>query len=112
MLRASGFFDLLCGILSPVCAPLGIPAEIIPLALIKPVSGSGASAVLVSILDQYGADSRIGRIASVMAGSTETTFYAVTVYFGSVGMKRSGYAIPAALFADLVVIALAIITIN
>ncbi len=100
MLSASGFFDMVCSFLSPVCSAVGIPPEILPLGLIRPVSGSGSFAVLSSILDTYGADSFIGRAASVMSGSTETTFYAVAVYYGAAGIKKSGYTVPAALIAD------------
>ena len=73
MLEASGFFDLLTGFLQPVCTKIGIPAEVLPLGLMRPVTGSGSFAILNSILEKYGADSVIGKTASVMAGSTETT---------------------------------------
>ena len=92
MLEASGFFDLLTGFLQPVCLPLG---------LMRPVTGSGSFAILNSILERYGADSVIGKTASVMAGSTETTFYAITVYFGSVGIKNTRFTVPVALTADI-----------
>lgn len=101
MLSVSGFFDLMKNILAPVCNRAGIPPEILPLAFIRPISGSGAMAVLSDILTANGPDSMIGKIASVMAGSTETTFYAVTVYYGAAGIKKTGYTIPAALCADL-----------
>lgn len=100
MLDASGFFDIITQILSPLCTKIGIPAEIIPLGLMRPVSGSGSFAILNSILEKYGADSITGKIASVMAGSTETTFYAIAVYFGSVGIKKTRHTIPSALVAD------------
>lgn len=102
MLSASGFFEILTTLLSPVCGAAGIPPEVLPLGLIKPVSGSGATAVLSSILDSFGADSLIGKTASVMAGSSETTFYAVAVYYGAAGIKKTRHTIPAALCADLV----------
>lgn len=101
MLDASGFFDIVTEFLAPLCTKIGIPAEIIPLALMRPVSGSGSFAILNSIFEKYGADSITGRIASIMAGSTETTFYAITVYFGSVGIKKTRHTIPSALLADL-----------
>ena len=101
MLRASGAFDLLAQALAPVLGVLGIPAETLPLMLVRPFSGSGALGVGAELIQTYGADSTIGRTAAVMLGSTETTFYTVAVYFGAVGVKRSRYAIPAALIADI-----------
>ena len=101
MLEASGFFDILTQALQPVCTKIGIPAEVVPLGLMRPVTGSGSFAMLDSVLEKYGADSVIGKTASVMAGSTETTFYAITVYFGSVGIKNTRYTIPAALTAEI-----------
>ena len=101
MLRASGAFDLLAQALAPVLGGLGIPAETLPLMLVRPFSGSGALGVGAELIQTYGADSTIGRTAAVMLGSTETTFYTVAVYFGAVGVKRSRYAIPAALIADV-----------
>ena len=101
MLRGSGLLDFLCNLISPVTAFLGIPTETMPLALLRPISGSGGIAMLADILKTYGPDSLIGNVASVMAGSTETTFYTIAVYFGAVGVARTRYAIPAALCADL-----------
>lgn len=101
MLEASGFFDVLTKLCRPLCTAVGIPAEVLPLGLMRPVTGSGSFAMLNTILEKYGADSLIGRTASVMAGSTETTFYAVTVYYGSVGLKKTRCTIPAALTADM-----------
>ncbi len=101
MLEASGFFVLVSEWLSPVCRWAGIPSEVVPLGLMRPVTGSGSFALLNSLLEQHGADSLIGKTASVMAGSTETTFYAVTVYYGAVGLKKTGYTVPAALAADI-----------
>ena len=100
MLEASGFFELVTGWLSPVCSVLGVPAEVFPLGLMRPVSGSGSFAMLSGILEKYGPDSIIGKTASVMAGSTETTFYAITVYFSAAGLKKAGCTVPAALLAD------------
>lgn len=101
MLRASGALDALCALLHPVLALLGIPAETVPLMLIRPLSGSGALAVGSDIIRNSGADSYVGRCAAVMLGSTETTFYVIAVYFGAAGIKKSRHAIPAALIADL-----------
>ena len=101
MLRASGAFDLLAQALGPALGWLGIPAETLPLMLVRPFSGSGALGVGAELIQTYGPDSTIGRTAAVMLGSTETTFYTVAVYFGAVGVKKSRYAIPAALIADV-----------
>ena len=101
MLRASGAVELLTRILSPIFRLAGIPPETVMLILIRPISGSAALAVGAELMAQYGPDSLIGRTAAIMLGSTETTFYTISVYFGAVGIKKTRYAIPAALIADL-----------
>ena len=101
MFRASGAMDLLVRALSPLLSKAGIPAETAPLLLIRPLSGSGALAALADIINEYGADSLIGRTAAVMLGSTETTFYVIAVYFGAAKIKKTGFAIPAAIAADI-----------
>lgn len=101
MLSASGALDLLSSLLAPASRFLGLPPQVMPLALIKPFSGSGSTAVLTQIYKDCGPDSFAGRVASVMAGSTETTFYAVAVYYGSVGIKKTRHTIPAALLGDV-----------
>ena len=101
MLRASGAVDLLSRLLAPLFRLFGIPPETAMLVLIRPISGSAALAVGSELMAQYGPDSLIGRTAAVMLGSTETTFYTISVYFGAVGIKKTRYAIPAALIADL-----------
>jgi spore maturation protein B len=101
MLRASGALDALTGLCRPLFALFGIPPETAALFLIRPISGSGALALGSEIIGQYGPDSLIGRTAAVMLGSTETTFYVIAVYFGAANIKRTRYAIPAALCADL-----------
>ena len=100
MLRASGTLDIIASLLSP----LGklIPAEVMPLALIRPVSGSGATGILAEILNTYGADSLIGRLASVIMGSTETTFYCLCVYFAKTRVKHNMRAVPFAAVGDIV----------
>ena len=102
MLRSSGAFTLISTALAPLFSLLGIPPETAMLVLIRPISGSAALAVGADLMSQYGVDSLIGRTAAVMLGSTETTFYTISVYFGAAGIKKTRYAIPAALFADLV----------
>ena len=102
MLRASGALELMSQLLSPLLERMGIPAELLPLRLVRPISGSAALGVGAELIGTYGPDSQLGRTAAVMLGSTETTLYTAAVYFGSVGVKRTRYAVPAALCADLV----------
>lgn len=99
-LRASGALDALTGLLAPAFRLLGIPVETAPLVLLRPISGSGALAVAGDVMARYGPDSLAGRTAAVMLGSTETTFYVIAVYFGAAGVKKTRWAIPAALCAD------------
>ena len=101
MLRASGALELASGLLAPLLEGIGLPAQLLPLMLVRPVSGSAALGVGAELIETYGPDSLIGRTAAVMLGSTETTFYTVAVYFGAVGITRTRYAVPAALCADL-----------
>ena len=101
MFRASGAMEWLSGVAAPALDLLGIPPETAPLLLVRPVSGSGALAVAGDLMAAHGPDSYIGRVAAVMLGSTETTFYTVAVYFGSAGITRTRHAVPAALTADL-----------
>ena len=108
MLRASGFFELTEGILSPILQKVGFPSQLVPMALIRPVSGSASLATLKDILTTHGADSFVGRCASVMMGSSETTFYTLAVYFGSVGISKTRYTVKAALLADLAGIILSV----
>ena len=102
MFRASGAAEWLSSLCSPLLDLLHIPSDLMPLMLIRPVSGSGALAVASDIISAHGPDSYPGRIAAVMLGSTETTFYTIAVYFGSAGIHRTRHAVPAALTADLV----------
>ena len=100
MLRASGAVSLVSHMLGPIFHFFGIPPETAILVLIRPISGSAALAVGADLMTQYGPDSQIGRTAAIMLGSTETTFYTVSVYFGAAGIKKTRYTIPAALIAD------------
>ena len=102
MLRASGAMELLSQFLAPVFSFFGIPPETAPLVLIRPISGSAALAIGADLMAAHGVDSSIGRTAAVMLGSTETTFYAISVYFGAAGIRRTRYTVPAALFADFI----------
>lgn len=101
MLRASGFFDLMNRLLAPLMNWIGMPSEVLPLALIRPFSGSASIGVMAELIHQYGGDSLIAKIAATMMGSTETTFYVIAVYFGSIGIRRTRHAIPVGLLADL-----------
>jgi len=112
MLNASGALDMLSSFLAPAARLLGLPPELMPLVLIKPVSGSGATAILTQIFQSNGTESFAGRVASVMSGSTETTFYAIAVYFGSVNIKRTRHTIPAALTAELTACVVSAITVR
>ncbi len=100
MLKASGGLDVLLSLLSPIGDFLGIPRDIIPLTILSPISGSGSLGVFESILKDFGPDSFIGRCASVMMGSTETTFYTLALYYGSIGVKKTRHTVPSALCAD------------
>jgi spore maturation protein B len=101
MLRASGAMEELAALLGPVTGRLGLPASVLPMVIIRPLSGGGALGVVGDVLRSDGPDSYAGRLVSVMAGSTETTFYVLAVYFGAVGISRYRQALPAGLIADL-----------
>lgn len=101
-LRASGVLDFLIQIISPVLDYIKIPSEIMPLALLRPISGSSSIAVAVDIMKQFGVDSGLGIIASVIMGSTETTLYTIAVYTSSVGIKKTRFVLVASLIADVV----------
>lgn len=102
MVRASGLLEALASWLSPALGRLGLPSELLPLMLVRPISGSAALGVGADLINAYGPDSALGRTAAVMLGSTETTFYTIAVYFSAAGITRTRYAVPAALCADLV----------
>lgn len=99
--RQSGAMDYTINIMRPLVKLIGMPAEIVPLIFVKPLSGTGALGIFSDILKQYGPDSFIGIVASIIMGSTETIFYTLTVYFGSVGIKKIRHTLWAAVFADL-----------
>ncbi len=101
MFRASGAMEWLAVLCTPLMERLGLPAETVPLMLIRPISGSGALAVVSDLIHSHGPDSYIGRVAAVMMGSTETTFYTTAVYFGAAGIRNARHTIPAALVADI-----------
>ena len=99
--RASGAMEILASLISPVTNLIGMPAETVPLAIVRPLSGSGALGLMSDLVTAHGPDSFIGRLASTMMGSTETTFYVLAVYFGSVGIRKARHAVAAGLIADL-----------
>ena len=102
MFRGSGAMDLLTAALRPLTTATGFPAELVPLAILRTLTGSGSLAFTTDLVTTYGPDSLIGRMAATMYGSSETTFYVLAVYFGAVGIKRTRHAIPAALIGDVV----------
>lgn len=101
MLRASGFFELVFAFLAPLLTKIGMPAELLPLAMIRPFSGSAATSVMAELIHTHGGNSFISKTAATMMGSTETTFYVIAIYFGAVNIRRTRHAIPAGLIADL-----------
>lgn len=101
LFRDSGALAMFTKVFSPLLQVLNIPPDILPLALMRPVSGSGALAITAEILHSHGPDSLLGRIASTMQGSTDTTLFVLTVYLGSVGINRSRHALAVGLLADL-----------
>ncbi|MBE6050968.1 MAG: spore maturation protein [Clostridium sp.] len=110
--KGAGLLDNLNNLLSPIVKLIGLPKELLPLVLIKPLSGSGAVGIFTNIVQTYGPDSYIGLIASVIMGTTETIFYTVTVYFGAVKVKKVRHTVWAAVMADLVAIIAAIFIVN
>src|SRR3954454_4823078 len=110
--RASGALEYVMNAIRPLMEAIGIPAEIVPLAFIRPISGTAALGMTSDLIAVHGPDSFIGRLASVLQGSTDTTFYVLTVYFGAVGVKKMGDALKVGLWADLVGIIVAIIVVT
>ena len=110
--REAKLMDILNYVLSPVVRLIGIPKEIIPLVIIKPLSGSGAIGVFTDIIKNFGPDTRIGLIASVIMGTTETIFYTITVYYGAVKVKRIRHTLWAAVIADITAIIISIFVVN
>lgn len=100
--RASGAMDAFIHLITPLLTAVGMPPELAPLAILRPISGTGALALMTDLIKTYGPDSFIGHLASVMQGSTDTTFYVITVYFGAVGIRRIGDALKVGLLADAV----------
>ncbi len=112
MLKSSGALGLLCDFAEPLAETLGFPKEIVPMVLLRPVSGSGSTALLNQIYIDQGPDSFAGRVASVLAGASETTFYAVTVYFGNTNVKNIRHTLWVALIADFTAAVMAVLTVR
>jgi len=100
MFRASGAMDFLARALAPVLSLIGVPPEVLPMAIIRPLTGSGSAGIVVDMIKQYGEDSILVKMAAVMFGSTETTFYVIAVYFGAVNIRKTRHAVPVGLLAD------------
>ncbi|MCD8502620.1 MAG: spore maturation protein [Bacillaceae bacterium] len=110
--RASGAMDFLIELLKPALQVIGVPTEVVPLAFIRPISGTGALGMTTDLIATHGPDSFIGRLASTMQGSTDTTFYVLTVYFGAVGIRKMGDALKVGLLSDVIGIAVSIIIVT
>jgi len=108
----SGVLEYIFSFLGNILDIINIPLEVIPMAIMRPISGSSSLAILNTILENFGPDSYAGRLASVIQGSTDTTFYVLTIYFGSIGIKKIRYSLTAGLIADLVGIIAAVIIVN
>ena len=109
MLRAAGAIDMMADALAPVLGWLRFPAEILPLAIMRPLSGSGSLGIVTELVSTHGPDSFIGRLAASAYGSTETTFYVLAVYFGAVGIRKTRHAVISGLTADLVSLTVAVV---
>ena len=112
LLRESGVIDVISYGVAPFLEMVGLPKEVLPMALLRPISGSGSSALLVDTFETYGPDSYIGMLASVICCSSETTFYTVAVYFGSINIKKSRHTITAAICADIAAVIFSILFVN
>lgn len=109
MLRGSGAIDMLAQGIGPVLGRIGFPVEILPVAILRPLSGSGSLGVVTELVQTHGPDSFLGRLAATAYGSTETTFYVLAVYFGSVGIKKARHAVLSGLVADTVALVMAVV---
>lgn len=102
VLRTSGILDLIINIIAPLIELFNIPVEIMPLALLRPISGSAAMAIAIDMMQQYGVDTLLGRIISTIMGSTETTLYTIAIYTAAVGVKKIRFVLVAALLGDII----------
>ncbi|MEW5852443.1 MAG: nucleoside recognition domain-containing protein [Myxococcota bacterium] len=109
MVRSTGLIDALSSVLAPITTPLGVPAEALPMILIRPLSGSGANAVLVDLMKTHGPDAFVSKMAAVISSCAETTFYVLAVYFGSVGVSNFRYALAVGLLGELLGVIISVI---
>jgi len=112
MFRASGAMDFLVEGLRPLLTPLGIPPEVLPMVITRPLTGSGSAGIMLDLINRYGADSIIVKTAATMYGSSETTFYVIAVYFGAVNVRKTRHAVPVGLIADLTAAIVAVYTVK
>lgn len=112
LLKSSGAIDRLCTMAAPIAEYMGFPKEIVPMVMLRPISGSGATALLTSLYETSGPDSFAGRVASVLAGASETTFYAIAMYYGSIKVEKIRHTLIAALAADFTAFVMSVITIR
>jgi spore maturation protein B len=108
MFRASGAMDFMVRALDPVLSRIGFPGEVLPMAIVRPLTGSGSAALVADMINQYGEDSILVKMAAVMFGSTETTFYVLAVYFGAVNIRKTRHALAAGLTADIAAMFIAV----
>ena len=112
MITDSGIINYICNLIKPLFIKIAFPTEVIPLAILRPISGSSSLVVLNDILTRYGTDTLIGRLASVMQGSTDTTIYIIGMYFASIGIKKTRYSLTVGLLADLLSVIISFIMVN
>ena len=112
MFRASGAMDFMVTALDPLLGLIGFPGEVLPMAIVRPLTGSGSAGLVVDMINQYGEDSLFVKMAATMFGSTETTFYVIAVYFGAVNIKKARHAVPAGLTADFAAMIIAVWTVR
>ncbi len=112
MFRASGAMEALTDALNPVLALIGFPAEVLPMAIVRPLTGSGSAGLVVDMIEQFGEDSILVKMAATMFGSTETTFYVIAVYFGAVNIRKTRHAVAAGLTADFAAMIIAVWTVR
>ena len=108
MFRASGALDFIIDGLRPLLGVVGIPPEVIPMGVLRPLTGSGSAAIVLDMINQFGEDSILVKMVATMFGSTETTFYVIAVYFGSINIRKTRHALPAGLIADFAAMLLAV----
>lgn len=112
MFRASGAMEFMIEGLRPALSFIGIPPEVLPMMIIRPLTGSGSAAIVLDMIQQFGEDSILVKMTATMFGSTETTFYVIAVYFGAVNVRKTRHAVPAGLIADITALILAVFVVR